>query len=150
MNNPLDPYRPPKAPPELRRRTLSAAREALAAAHKPPTVFTRWVDRVWENRGLRLTWAAMVLLLLAVNTLLSVLPPLHGTASGSALMAVTPAAPEDPLRGVVPPLGLASLQDRSPTWGGARNTLDVAGTLESFESLESFGPQEPLPSQEIF
>ena len=67
--------RPPAPPPELRRKVLRTAAEALAAE---PTrdIWTR----VWESRPLRLAWAASVLILLAGHLLVSAHAPWRGAA----------------------------------------------------------------------
>jgi len=46
---------PPQAPPELRQRVLSAARRTMSQA--PPRDL--WM-RIWENRPIRLAWAASI------------------------------------------------------------------------------------------
>jgi hypothetical protein len=51
---------PPQPPPDLRSKVLAAARARMAAEPIPDI----W-SRVWNHRGLRLAWAATVVLLLA-------------------------------------------------------------------------------------
>jgi hypothetical protein len=60
---------PPQPPPELRSRTLAAAREQLAADAAPDA----W-SRIWNHRGMRLAWAATVAVLLAGHVLATYLP----------------------------------------------------------------------------
>ncbi len=57
---------PPPPPAGLRVRAVAAARECMAATPAPDL----WA-RIWNNRGLRLAWAAAVALLLAAHVLLS-------------------------------------------------------------------------------
>jgi len=92
----LRPLRPPE---ELRARTLAAARGALrqGATEARPPARRALTDRLWESRGLRLAWAAVVVACLAANFLLGrarVPPPPRGgaTAPASGLAAI--AAPE--------------------------------------------------------
>ena len=56
---------PPQPPPELRSKTLAAARERMEAKSLPDV----W-SRVWNHRRLRLAWAAAAVLLLAGHVLL--------------------------------------------------------------------------------
>ena len=56
---------PPRAPTDLRTRVLAAARERLET--ESPDVWSR----IWDHRGIRLAWAATVVLLLAGNVLLT-------------------------------------------------------------------------------
>ena len=58
----LEPARPPA---DLRTRTLAAARD-----HMETMSPDRW-SRIWYHRGIRLAWAATVVLLLAGNALLT-------------------------------------------------------------------------------
>jgi hypothetical protein len=53
---------PPAPPPKLRSRALAAARE------KKSEIPDLW-SRIWNHRGLRLVWAAAVVLLLAGHLL---------------------------------------------------------------------------------
>lgn len=46
---------PPQAPPELRQRVLSAARQTMGQA-APRDLWTR----IWESRPIRLAWAASI------------------------------------------------------------------------------------------
>jgi hypothetical protein len=57
---------PPPPPAGLRAQAVAAARERLAAAPAPDP----W-SRIWNNRALRLAWAAAVVLLLAAHALVS-------------------------------------------------------------------------------
>lgn len=66
----LDGLVPPQPPPDLRSKVLAAARQRM----DPETVPDVW-SRVWNNRGLRLAWAASLVLLLAAHVLV-------GTGSG--------------------------------------------------------------------
>ena len=57
---------PPPPPGALRVRAVAAARERMAAAPAPDLWW-----KMWNNRGLRLAWAATVVLLLAGHVLVS-------------------------------------------------------------------------------
>jgi hypothetical protein len=61
----LDGLQPPQPPPELRLKAIAAARQRMGSETAPD----RW-SRVWSNRGLRLAWAASVVLLLAGHVLI--------------------------------------------------------------------------------
>ena len=63
--DPLAGLTPSAAPPELKARVLAATRAALLEPPLPVDLFSR----VWENRPLRLAWAASVLLLLGGHAL---------------------------------------------------------------------------------
>jgi hypothetical protein len=63
-------FEPPPPPAELRSKTLAAARERMSVEPAPDI----W-SRVWNHGGLRLAWAASVVLLLAGHVLV-------GTGSG--------------------------------------------------------------------
>lgn len=69
-HRPLSGLRPPGAPLGLRRRVLDAARAArvedlaTGGASAPGPSLT---DRLWENRLLRLSWAAVFVALIGVN-----------------------------------------------------------------------------------
>lgn len=68
QNEPPDPLAgltPSAAPPELKTRVLAATRSAFLEPPPPVDLFSR----VWENRPLRLAWAASVLLLLGGHAL---------------------------------------------------------------------------------
>jgi len=60
---------PPPPPPELRAKTLTAARERLTGE----PVMDPW-SRIWDHRGLRLAWAATVVLLLGGHVLATLSP----------------------------------------------------------------------------
>jgi len=60
---------PPPPPASLRARALGAACERLAAEPAPDLWW-----RIWNNRGLRLAWAAAVVLLLAGHVVVSSRP----------------------------------------------------------------------------
>jgi hypothetical protein len=66
---------PPQPPPELRSRALTAARERLAGEAVPDV----W-SRIWNHRGVRLAWAASLVLLLAGHVLATLSPvgPISG------------------------------------------------------------------------
>lgn len=64
--DPLAGFAPPGAPPELKARVLAASRAALLDG---PVSRDRWA-LLWENRPLRLAWAASLLLLLAGHAVL--------------------------------------------------------------------------------
>lgn len=55
---------PPHPPPDLRSKALAAARARMAAGSNSDT----W-SRIWNHRGLRLAWAAAVVLLVAGHAL---------------------------------------------------------------------------------
>ena len=59
-------FEPPPPPADLRAPTLAAARDRMA---RPP-VPDVW-SRVWRHRGLRVAWAAAVVLLLAGHVLVN-------------------------------------------------------------------------------
>jgi len=61
----FDGLRPPQPPPELRERVLLEA-QAVPATEPLLDVWTR----IWENRWLRMAWAASVLVLLTGNLIL--------------------------------------------------------------------------------
>jgi len=65
--DPLAGLTPSAAPPELKAGVLAATRAALLEPPLPVDLFSR----VWENRSLRLAWAASVLLLLGGHALVS-------------------------------------------------------------------------------
>lgn len=77
--------RPPGAPPELRRRTLSAARGAaeIGRVAAPPRV--PLTDRLWASRPLRVAWAASVAVLLGVNVWMG--RPATGRSGGHEVSA---------------------------------------------------------------
>ena len=60
----MDGLEPPQPPPDLRSKTLAAARARMAAGSNPDI----W-SRIWNHRGLRLAWAAAVVLLVAGHAL---------------------------------------------------------------------------------
>jgi hypothetical protein len=60
----LEGLEPPQPPPELRSKTLSAARQRMAGEAAPDV----W-SRIWNHRALRLAWAATVVVLLAGHVL---------------------------------------------------------------------------------
>ena len=60
---------PPQPPPELRAKTLAAAHRRMEAESAPD----RW-SRIWNHRGIRLAWAASVMLLLAGHVLATLSP----------------------------------------------------------------------------
>jgi hypothetical protein len=63
---------PPQPPPDLRSKALAAARARMSAEPIPDI----W-SRVWNHRGLRLAWAAAVVLLVAGHALIA-----PGTGNG--------------------------------------------------------------------
>ena len=65
LGDPLRGLRPPRAPLELALRIRSGARQA-----KPESP-GNWVDRLWENRRLRLAWLITIGVLLALDLALS-------------------------------------------------------------------------------
>lgn len=60
---------PPQPPPGLRAKALAAARGRIAAGAAPDV----W-SRIWSHRGLRIAWAASVVLLLAGHVLVTLSP----------------------------------------------------------------------------
>ena len=80
MEKSLDGLEPPGPPPELRNRVLGATTESRAdVVHAD-----RWT-RLWQNRALRLAWAASVVGLVAAHLLISVSPERQAVASPQAL-----------------------------------------------------------------
>jgi len=73
---------PPQPPPELRSRTLAAARARLAGEAAPDI----W-SRIWRHRGLRLAWASTVVMLLAGHVLATLSPARPITGVDPLLMA---------------------------------------------------------------
>jgi hypothetical protein len=69
---------PPRAPTSLRTRVLAVARERLEK--ESPDVWSR----IWDHRGIRLAWAATVVLLLAGNVLLT-------QSTGTSIRQIDPA-----------------------------------------------------------
>ena len=76
----LEGLEPPQPPPELRSKALTAARKRLAGEAVPDL----W-SRIWNHRGLRLAWAATILMLLAGH--LAVSSPSLGPVGDPALVA---------------------------------------------------------------
>ncbi len=76
----LEPARPPVA---LRSRVLAAARDHMET--KSPD---RW-SRIWRHRGIRLAWAATVVLLLAGHAIIAPLKGAVFTRVNPALVAET-------------------------------------------------------------
>jgi len=74
---------PPPPPAGLRARAVAAARERMVAAPAPDL----WT-RIWNNRALRLAWAAAVTLLLAAHAMVGRDP---GTAFTSSQPVVAEA-----------------------------------------------------------
>jgi hypothetical protein len=60
----MDGLEPPQPPPELRARVLAAARSAKTA----PDVWSR----IWNHGGLRMAWAASLVMLLAGHVLIGI------------------------------------------------------------------------------
>lgn len=56
---------PPRAPTGLRTRVLAAARDHMETSSRDP-----W-SRIWRHRGIRLVWAATVVLLLAGHAIVA-------------------------------------------------------------------------------
>lgn len=82
----------PVLPPRLRQRILARARASAGRRS--------WVDRLWENRRLRLAWCASVVVLLGVQwglaSSMSPGAPAPSVARSQKLEAVAPAS-VDPL-----------------------------------------------------
>lgn len=135
--HPLDRFRPPQAPPELRQRTLAAARAALRQAHPPSPESATWVDRWWQSRALRLAWTAAVCLLLAVNVLITVLPSSSLPEDRTTTVAARSPRGDDPLQLTEVTLpGLTTLHGSSPTWGESWTQLRALEPL--FQTQETF------------
>jgi hypothetical protein len=135
--HPLDRFRPPQAPPELRQRTLTAARAALRETHQPPQGLAFWIDQLWQSRTLRLAWTAAVFLLLAVNVLITVAPPHPAQDGGTTTFAARSSRSDDPLfLADIAPAGLGTATGNAPTWG------------ESWTQQRTLEPH--LPLQETF
>jgi hypothetical protein len=65
----LEGFAPPGPPPELRSRVLAAAREHIGTESQPDL----W-SRIWDHRGIRLAWAATVVLFLIAHILVGSRP----------------------------------------------------------------------------
>jgi len=70
----------PQPPPDLRSKALAAARARVSAESIPDL----W-SRVWNHRGLRLTWAAAVVLLVAGHAIVA-------PGTGNTFRPIDPAA----------------------------------------------------------
>lgn len=70
---------PPQPPPELRSKALAAARARMSAESTPDI----W-SRIWNHRGLRLAWAATIVLLVVGHAM--VLP-----GTGNIFKSIDPA-----------------------------------------------------------
>jgi hypothetical protein len=70
---------PPQPPPDLRSKALAAARARMSAEPTPDI----W-SRIWNHRGLRLSWVTAVVLLLAGHAIVS-------RGAGSAFRSIDPA-----------------------------------------------------------
>ena len=73
---------PPQPPPELRAKTLAAARSRMDAETAPDL----W-SKIWNHRGIRLAWAASVVVLLTGHVLATLSPTGSVTRVGPVLMA---------------------------------------------------------------
>ena len=65
----MEGFEPPQPPPELRAKTLAAARKRLEMRAVPDT----W-SKIWNHRGLRLAWVASVMVLLAGHVVATLSP----------------------------------------------------------------------------
>jgi hypothetical protein len=98
---------PPPPPGGLRARAVAAARERMAAAPAPDL----W-SRIWNNRGLRVAWAAAVVLLLAAHVLVSRDP---GTAFTSNRPVIAEAQRDEQFIEILRPARISA--DVHPTIG---------------------------------
>ena len=98
---------PPPPPAGLRARAIGAARERMAAAPAPDL----W-SKIWNNRTLRLAWAAAVVLLLAGHVLV-------GSKLDPAVTSRTPVlagdAPDERFLEILRPVEINA--DAHPTMG---------------------------------
>jgi hypothetical protein len=78
----MDGLKPPLPPPELRSKALAAAREQLTAEAVPDV----W-SRIWNSRGIRLAWAASVMVLLVGHILATLSPAKASTSVDPSLVA---------------------------------------------------------------
>ena len=74
---------PPRAPTGLRTRVLAAARDHMETKSRDP-----W-SRIWRHRGIRLAWAATVVLLLAGHAIIAPRKGAVFTRVNPALVAET-------------------------------------------------------------
>jgi len=91
---------PPQPPPELRSKTLAAARERLAGEAAPDV----W-SRIWNHRKFRLAWAAAVVVLLAGHVLATLSPVGPITKIDPALMVENRA--DEYLIGILRPIRIS-------------------------------------------
>jgi hypothetical protein len=56
MRSIFDPFQIPKPPADLREKVLASARSQ-------PAIELHWIDRLWENRPLRISWISAVVTL---------------------------------------------------------------------------------------
>ena len=112
----MDGLEPPQPPPELRSKTLAAARERLAGEAVP----NPW-SRIWNHRGLRLAWAATVVVLLVGHTLATLSPTGPITAVDPALAAEHRV--DDYVVGMLRPIRISE------------NVQPLVGLLDGAESL---------------
>jgi len=105
---------PPEPDPRLRSRVLRAAGQA-AAAEARTGALARLVDRLWENRALRLGWLTAIVALLVLNAAVDT-----GTIDHGAL----PAAGGGPYELEVPEIGSAG-KLRAGSAGALRTTDPV-------------------------
>lgn len=101
----LDRLRLPGPPPELRERVLRAATRALDEAPVPDL----W-SRLWENRGLRLAWAACLVTLITGHVVISVEALRHPAPVRHATNQQLPAGEELQSIAALPPIDTTSLQ----------------------------------------
>ena len=108
---------PPRVPTDLRTRVLEAARDHMGTRSPDP-----W-SRIWSHRGIRLAWAATVVLLLAGHAIIAPRKGAVFTRVNPALVAETRVDEQfaDILRpvrisaNVQPIVGLISAAGDSPT-----------------------------------
>jgi len=108
-------FEPPPPPSDLRALTLTVARESLADAPAPDL----W-SRIWDNRGLRLAWAAAVVLLLVGHVLVS---SKLGPAVSTRPPALAGNAPDERFLEILRPVEING--DAHPTIGLFADAADL-------------------------
>jgi len=101
----LDRLRPEGPPPELRDRVLRAAARALDQAPAPDL----WC-RLWENRGLRLAWAACLVTLITGHVVVSVESLRRPSSAPRTASQQPPSGEELQAIAALPSIDAASLQ----------------------------------------
>jgi len=101
----IDRLRPPGPAPELREKVLRAAARALEEAPAPDL----W-SRLWENRGLRLAWAACLVTLITGHVVVSVESLRHPSSPPRTASQQPPSGEELQAIAALPPIDATSLQ----------------------------------------